>query len=250
MFDYYGKLSSEVYEIDKPVGTSFGDVEYYYSRLKDIKGEILEPAVGTGRILIPLASKGLDIEGFDISNDMLDICRRNLKDENLDINIFKDDLVNFSLDKKYEAIIIPTGTFLLITNREDSIKSLKSIYKHLNDGGKFIVDISLEFSNEIGKSSVRYWNKNDNEVITLDSKTIEIDYINQVFINHNRYERWLNKSLFQTELEEFKMRWYGVEEFKNILEDIGFKDISISSNYTYGKYPEKIEDVITFEAYR
>ncbi|MFV7789733.1 hypothetical protein ACNO6Z_02635 [Aliarcobacter lanthieri] len=75
MFDFYGKLSSEVYELDKPIGSSFGDVEYYLSRLKDIKGPILEPATGTGRILIPLVEAGLDVSGFDLSNEMLDICK-------------------------------------------------------------------------------------------------------------------------------------------------------------------------------
>jgi hypothetical protein len=45
-------LATEVYELDKPIGHSFGDVEYYLRRLAGISGRILEPAVGTGRILM------------------------------------------------------------------------------------------------------------------------------------------------------------------------------------------------------
>lgn len=51
---FYGKLSSEVYHIDKYIGKSYGDVEYYDEKLK---GKILEPTVGNGRILIPLLEK-------------------------------------------------------------------------------------------------------------------------------------------------------------------------------------------------
>lgn len=54
MLSYYGRLSSEVYDMDKPIGHSFGDVEFYMSRLESCGGRILEPATGTGRILIPL----------------------------------------------------------------------------------------------------------------------------------------------------------------------------------------------------
>jgi hypothetical protein len=45
----YGRLATEAYDIDKPVGHSFGDVEFYLKRLKSCTGRVLEPAVGTGR---------------------------------------------------------------------------------------------------------------------------------------------------------------------------------------------------------
>jgi len=68
MLGYYSKLSSEVYDLDKYIGRSFGGVEYYYDRLESCTGNILEPGVGNGRILIPLLEKGLAIDGFDVSN--------------------------------------------------------------------------------------------------------------------------------------------------------------------------------------
>lgn len=39
----YHSLSAQVYQIDKPIGCSFGDVEYYQERLKGVDGRILEP---------------------------------------------------------------------------------------------------------------------------------------------------------------------------------------------------------------
>ena len=63
----YGNLASWVYDLDKPVGRSFGDIEFYQERLSGCRGAILEPAVGNGRILIPLLEAGLNIQGFDAS---------------------------------------------------------------------------------------------------------------------------------------------------------------------------------------
>lgn len=87
MLGYYNKLSSEVYDIDKYVGLSFGDVEFYRDRLADCQGDILEPGVGTGRILIPLLEAGYHVEGFDVSDEMLELCRRNCEKRGLHPNL-------------------------------------------------------------------------------------------------------------------------------------------------------------------
>lgn len=248
MFGYYSKLSSEVYDIDKYIGSSFGDVEFYCEKLASSNGPILEPGVGTGRILIPLLEKGLNAEGFDVSEDMLEICRRNCETRGLDPKLCKDQMESFSFDKKYQAIIIPTGSFLLLHRREDSIKALKNFSYHLAEGGKLILDLSLQTDVSLNKISTRTWVLEDGKMITLETKTVEVDYINQYTISHNRYEKWDNGKLVQTELEQFPLRWYGVEEFKLMLEQLGFQNVVISADYRYGEHPTDASQMITFEA--
>ncbi|WP_249871799.1 class I SAM-dependent methyltransferase [Oceanobacillus saliphilus] len=248
MLGYYSKLSSEVYDLDKYIGLSFGDVEFYSNRLASCEGNILEPGVGTGRILIPLLEKGLKVDGFDVSAEMLEICRNNCKKRGFDPKLFEEKMESFSLDTKYEAIIVPTGTFLLLHKREDSIQALKNFYDHLLNGGKLIIDTFLQTDVTIDEVSTRTWETKNGDMITLESKIVEVDYINQYTISHNRYEKWRNGLLIQTELERFPLRWYGVEEFKILLEQVGFEDIVISADYQYGQYPTKSNQSITFEA--
>lgn len=248
MLGYYNKLSSEVYDIDKYIGLSFGDVEFYSDRLASCKGKILEPGVGTGRILIPLLESGLTVDGFDVSGEMLNICRNNCEKKGLYPKLFQDKMESFSLDVKYEAIIVPTGTFLLLAQRADSLNALKNFHNHLVDGGKLILDIFLQTDLAVGTGSTRTWKAQNDEIITLESKIIEVDYINQYTVSHNRYEKWRKGQLVQSELESFPIRWYGVEEFKLILEQVGFKDIIISADYKHREYPTKSTQMITFEA--
>ena len=248
MLSYYSNLSSEVYDLDKYVGLSFGDVEFYGDRLASCKGKILEPGVGTGRILIPLLEKGLKVDGFDLSDEMLKICRYNCSKRGLYPKLFNKKMELVSLDLKYEAIIVPAGSFLLLHQREDSIKTLKNFYNHLANGGKLILDIFLPTDLSIGKVSTRTWESKNGDIITLECKIVEIDYINQYTISHNRYEKWRNGEIIQTELELFPLRWYGVEEFKMILQQNGYENIIISADYVYGQYPNKLSKIITFEA--
>ncbi|MBP1996751.1 hypothetical protein J2Z66_008399, partial [Paenibacillus eucommiae] len=53
-----------------------------------------------------------------------------------------------------------------------------------------------------------------------------------------------------TELQRFAMRWYGIEEFRLILQNIGFSEIRCSSDYVYEKQPSNAGQIITFEAVR
>src|SRR5690625_2950424 len=100
MLSYYSKLSSEVYDIDKYIGLSFGDVEFYSERLADCQSKILELGVGTGRILIPLLERGMDVDGFDVSTEMLNICKTNCDQRRLQANIVEGKMESFSLDEK------------------------------------------------------------------------------------------------------------------------------------------------------
>ncbi len=248
MADLYGKLSSEVYGIDKYIGKSYGDVEYYYERLKGIKGKILEPAVGNGRILIPLLEKGLDIEGFDFSDEMLELLHKNCKERGIHTKIYKLDMSNFFIEQKYKAVIVPTGSFLLLHRLEESIHALKCFYEHLEENGKLILDIFLPDNFKEGFVSKRVFDNQQGDTITLEETLVEIDQINQFTVSHNRYEKWREGRLIDSELEKFPLKWYGVNELCLVLEKIGFTDIMISSDYKYNIYPTEASQVITFEA--
>lgn len=250
MFSFYSKLSTEVYNIDKPIGRSFGDVEFYKERLNDIKGRILEPAVGTGRILVPLLEEGFIVDGIDSSPEMLDLCKFHCEQRGLKADLYQKNMQSFSLPHKYEAIIIPTGSFLLLENSIDAINGLKCFYEHLSIGGRLIVDIFIQSNFNTGPISTRTWITPEKDIITLNESLAEVNFIDQYTVSHLRYEKWRNNQLIQTELERFPLKWYGVKEFRLILEKIGFVDITISSDYRFGVYPTDRNQVITFEAYR
>ncbi|MEQ4923958.1 class I SAM-dependent methyltransferase [Proteus hauseri] len=247
----YRSLSAQVYQIDKPIGCSFGDVEYYQERLKGIEGKILEPAVGTGRILIPLLQSGFDIEGFDLSDDMLHFCTNNLVNYGFTKDrVTKGDLVCFEVKSFVEAIIIPTGTFLLLDSEAKVRQSLAQCFKALKSGGRLLIDISLAHQFIQGKCDSRQFKTAEDGLITLQIINAEIDYINQLTIAHHRYDKWKNGKIIESEWEVFKLKWFGVSEFKHLLISAGFSDITISADYKYLQTPNNATEIMTFEAYK
>ncbi|WP_301109802.1 class I SAM-dependent methyltransferase [Sporosarcina sp.] len=251
-FSYYGELCTEVYDVTKPVGHSFGnEITYYKERLADCKGRILEAMVGSGRVMIPLLEAGLRIEGADYSQDMLDLCRKRCEERELEPTLYEADLLNLSLPNEYGAIIIPAGSFQLIENREDAMEVLKNLYKHLLPGGKLMLDLFLpepKFEDVGTFSGTSAFSLPNGDTITLEEKLIEADLFNQRKVSHLKYEKWREGKLIQTELQHFSIRWYGVEEFKLILQSIGFTEIIISADFQHGTPPSNHKQTYTFEA--
>lgn len=246
MFGEYNKISSELYNHTKPIGKSLdGDIEYYYEKIKDIKGNILEAGVGTGRILIPYIEKGLKVDGVDISEDMINICKENCKKYNIECDLFVQNLIELNINKKYDAIIMPTGSFCLINNREDMKNVLKNFKEHLNKNGKIILDIlfPVDFVENIRKTSIIKINEKTG--IVYNYETLNIDWENQITHSINRYEKWVDDIFVGEELSEFNISWYGKKEFIYTLNEIGFKNISYQ--WDYGKDSNK--SILTFEVY-
>ncbi|WCF05854.1 class I SAM-dependent methyltransferase [Paenibacillus thiaminolyticus] len=251
MFSYYSNLCTEVYDLTKPVGHSVGgDIEYYLDRLQSCSGRILEAAVGSGRMLIPLLEAGLVVDGIDYSPAMLASCQKRCEERNVKPMLHEGKLQNFALPHKYDAIIIPTGSFCLIDNREDSINALKCFYEHLNPGGRVIIDLILPERMEIGTISTSTFTFPSGDVITVEDKLVEFNMIHQYSVSYLTYEKWREGALIQSELQRFALRWYGNEEFKLVLESIGFSDIVCSTDYVYGKQPTDGSQIFTFEAAR
>lgn len=250
IFSAYGPLCTKVYELSKPVGYSTGDVEYYKARLNGRKGKTLEVGCGSGRILVPLLESGIAIEGIDYSSSMLNSCRAQCQARGLSTTLYHGDMGSFSLDEKYADIIIPGGSFQLIEEREEAILALRNFYGHLEPGGRLTMDLILEMDFEVNKVSMRTWEIPPNEVITLESRIIEVDFLKQKTVSLLKYEKWSEGQLMQTELQRFPLFWYGLHEFQLLLESIGYTEVTFSADYSYGTLPSHAGAMITFEAIR
>lgn len=244
MFIEYGRLSTMVYEMTKPVARSLdGDIEYYYEKLKNVNGKILEAGVGTGRMLIPFSQKGLLIEGIDLSEEMLSQCRNNMEKHGVHSHVFQGDLTNLNIETRYEAIMMPTGSFCLLPKA--MIKDvLGSFYTHLTETGKLILDIELPMWFKEQEVSISDFQITDDRGILFTSTAKEMNWHEQKVSYIHRYELVEKGIVTETELSQFSLYWYGIEEFKAILTEVGFEDIS----YTIGYEKNNSSSLVTFFA--
>ena len=210
----YGALAAEVYDLDKPIGFSFGDVEYYTRLLARVSGRILEPATGTGRILIPLLEAGHEVDGLDSSAEMLAVCRRHCRDRGLDPVLREADMTIFVQLAAYEAVIIPAGSIALLDGRKATLQALTCFRDSLVPGGRLFVDVPVPPPAE--HEPMRYWRRGS-YLWTLQTIHIEYDPAANQTTRLLRYDKWQDGALCVTELQTFRLQHWNIDEFENLL---------------------------------
>ena len=94
----------------------------------------LDAGCGTGRLLLPWLRDGLDVDGCDVSEDMLELCREEAAREGLEPELYAQALHELDLPRRYGAIVC-CGTFGLGSTREQDAEALVRLHDHLEPGG-------------------------------------------------------------------------------------------------------------------
>ena len=121
------------------------DVTFFVDAARDAGSPVLEVGCGTGRVLIPTARAGLDIVGLDLSPGMLAICRERLGQEpdavQKRVELVEADMRGFDLGRTFTLATIPFRPFQHLLTVADQLSCLRSIHRHLVDGGALILDL-------------------------------------------------------------------------------------------------------------
>lgn len=243
----YGLLCTEVYDLDKPIGHSFGDVEYYAQQLAGVTGRILEPAAGTGRILIPLLEAGLNVEGIDTSAEMLAVCRQNCVDRGLDPVLRQADMTSHSEAGAFDAIILPADSIALLDGRAETQRALASFQESLAPGGRLIVDVDAPRM-VTSQNQASLWPSGP-DLLTLQVMRTDYDPVANQSTSYLRYEKWRDGTLIATELQRFRLQHWSLAEFTGLLAEAGFTGITTTADYTAAA-PSAASDTWTFHATR
>ena len=117
----------------------------------------LDVSCGTGWLLIPFLRAGLDIDGSDISPDMLDLCSQKARREGLTARLYHQPMHDLALPRKYKTIVV-CGGFGLGGSRHQDQEALRRFFHHLEPGGALLLDNYLPYKDA---DEWRYWVKEE-----------------------------------------------------------------------------------------
>jgi SAM-dependent methyltransferase len=117
------------------------DVDFYLKRYANFKGVALELMAGTGRLAFPLIKSGIKLDCVDLSEGLLEKLSDKLDRARLHSNMYRRDICNLELPRKYDVVIIGCNSFSEIVDRDNRLRALKSVCQLLNDYGEFIVTL-------------------------------------------------------------------------------------------------------------
>lgn len=140
-------LSVDLYDrqYDERLGGSSvgGDVDFFIRQARKTGGPVLEIAVGTGRVALPLAKAGFKVTGVDYSPAMLAVFRRKLSLSPLAdrITLVKGDMRSFTAPGRYPLALIPFRAFHHVWTVADQVRVLERVRAHLRRKGRLIIDL-------------------------------------------------------------------------------------------------------------
>lgn len=103
-------------------------------------GPVLELAVGNGRIAIPLAASGLEVDGIDISQSGIDQIRAHPHGGGVNGSVA--DMSEFALDRKYSLIYCVANSLFNHATQDAQVRTFERVAAHLAPGGVFLVHSS------------------------------------------------------------------------------------------------------------
>lgn len=245
----YGAIAAEIYDLDKPYW-KLPDTAFYLGALKNISGPVLEPACGSGRTLIPLAEAGHDMWGFDPSAEMLAQAADRCRAAGITAELSQQDFETFAFDVRFAAIILPVASFTLIADADAAHRVLARFHEALLPGGLIIIDMTTLAALADTRDDRRQFTAPNGDLLTLEGKRIDTDWVSQTSRHLLRYERWRANRLVETELEPMEMRQWGVDVFRMALERAGFTGITPHANYRRDTPPAPGTRMVTWKALR
>lgn len=117
------------------------DTNFFVEEAVRIGGPVLEVACGTGRIAIPIAQKGIEIVGLDISEGMLSEARKKAEQKSLQIEWVHADCREFDLKRKFKLIFIAFNSMQHLHDLPSLESFFDNVKKHLATDGLFIIDV-------------------------------------------------------------------------------------------------------------
>jgi len=104
-------------------------------------GRALELGIGTGRIALPLARRGVQVHGIDLSRAMIE--RLRAKPGGAEIGVTIGDFATTRVDGTFSVAYLVFNTIMNLTTQEAQVACFASVAAHLAPGGCFVIEVMI-----------------------------------------------------------------------------------------------------------
>ncbi len=101
-------------------------------------GRVLELGVGTGRVAIPLAFKGLEVHGIELDPAVAQQLRRKTGGEQVHLHL--GDMAEVDVEGSFDLVYAVFGTFFALLTQDAQVRCLHNVAARLAPGGRFVIE--------------------------------------------------------------------------------------------------------------
>ncbi len=236
------------------------DLEFFRDAIKRCGEPALDAGCGTGRLLLPFLRLGLDVDGSDVSTDMLGWCATKAEAEGLSVNLYPQAMHELDLPRRYQTVVV-CGSFGIGGTRATDLKGLRRIHAHLEPGGTLVMDHHLpKRDSDYGEAQAeslglpRKWPEqgdrrrtSDGAEFELRTRLLEADPEERTITREISVREFVDGAEVTNETYSIVICGYSTTEVESMLEEAGFGEIRVTGALE-DRSPCPGDDFIVFEA--
>jgi SAM-dependent methyltransferase len=104
-------------------------------------GPVLELGIGTGRVALPLARRGLRVHGIDLSEAMVERLRAKPGSDAIDVII--GDFATTRVEGTFSLAYLVFNTIMNLTTQDAQVACFENVAAHLEPGGRFVIEVGI-----------------------------------------------------------------------------------------------------------
>ncbi|EOD69695.1 class I SAM-dependent DNA methyltransferase [Amycolatopsis vancoresmycina] len=101
-------------------------------------GRALEFAIGTGRIAVPLAERGVPVAGIELSEPMLARLRAKAA-----IPVVTGDMATATAPGRFSLVYLVYNTISNLLAQDEQVECFRNAARHLDPGGRFVIELGV-----------------------------------------------------------------------------------------------------------
>ncbi len=222
----------------------------YFGSFVEAGQPALDAGCGTGRLLLPWLRAGFDVDGCDVSADMIAVCRERARREGFEPTLLVGPLHELEPPRSYRTIVA-CGVFGLGSTRAQDEEALRRFHCFLEPGGTLLLDNEVPYSNP---ELWQHWTKDERERLpepwpppeererapdgteyALRARVFDADPLDQTLTLEIHAERWRDGQLDAEEKHALLHRWYFRDELLLMLARAGFTEVDVRGDHTDGE---------------
>ncbi len=167
----YGERIAETYDTRPEIPTDTDDTVAFLAEVAG-KGPVLELGIGTGRIALPLAGRGVLVSGIDASPAMVAKLRR--KPGGSGIPVTQGNFADVAVEGRFSLVYVVFNTFFGLLSQEDQVRCFANVAARLEPTGVYVIeafvpDLTL-FDRGQRVNAIRI----DDEEVIIDASRLEL----------------------------------------------------------------------------
>ena len=190
--DYFGEQVAARYDDAQGEMFQAGAIDPVVDFLADLAGDgaALELGIGTGRIALPLAQRGIRVHGIDLSEAM--IARLRAKPGGEEIGVTIGDFATTRVVGTFSLAYLVFNTIMNLTTQDLQVACFENVAAHLEPRGRFVIEVGLPDLQRLPfGETIRPFHVSETR-LGFD----EYDVVNQGLVSHHyravdgKFEKW------------------------------------------------------------